>query len=273
MSENSVDKELERLRIKVRHLENQHEVVKLQYDKTTDEYLKILDDVSKTNKQLLNEITQRKKAEEQIKTSLAEKEVLLKEIHHRVKNNMQVISSLLQLQADRIHDEYYHAIFQEGIDRIQAMSLIHSLLYQTENLSCIDFSDYIPKLCNYLFSLYRTESNTVRISTDITDVSLKLDIAIPCGLIVNELISNSLKHAFPNNRDGEITLSMKESGEHIVLLRVSDNGIGMPDSLDWRNTDTLGLMLVSGLVERQLLGTIELRSSAGTEFIISFNSG
>ena len=257
---------------RLRHLQNQYGVVQEQYENTTHEYLKILDEISKTNKKLRKEVKQRKHAEMDLKNSLEVKEVLIREIHHRVKNNMQVISSLLQLQADRVEDEHGRRMFQESINRIQSMGLIHTLLYQEDSLSSIKFSDYIPGLCNNILSLYRTDDASIKVTTDISDIRLKLDSAIPCGLILNELISNSFKHAFPKGRNGEITISMKMTKDDMIELKVTDNGIGISSDLDWRNTDSLGLKLVTGLAERQLIGTIEHKNVEGTEFIIRFRN-
>ncbi|MFC1608119.1 sensor histidine kinase [Candidatus Latescibacterota bacterium] len=260
------------MEIRLRHLQNQHSVIQEQYEKTTNEYLTILDEISKTNIKLLQEVKQRKSAEEELQKSLDIKDVLLREVHHRVKNNMQVISSLLQLQAERIEDEHGRDMFKESINRIHAMGLIHTLLYQDDNLSSIKFSEYIPSLCNTLISLYSTKGISIKVNTYLADIRLKLDTALPSALILNELITNSFKHAFPKDRNGEVTISMKMTKEYTVELKVTDNGIGIPSKVDWRNTDSLGLKLVTDLVERQLFGTIEHTSTEGTEFTIRFRN-
>ena len=213
-------------------------------------------------------ITERKKAEEQIKASLKEKEVLLREIHHRVKNNLQVIASLLKLQAFRTENPEYQKLLKESVNRIQTMGLIHNLLYKSGNFKLIDFNEYINKLCDNLKSLFMVTIGDITITTDIQDVFMELDSAIPCGLIVNELISNSMKHAFPDFRTGEIGISMKSKVNDTIELIVEDNGIGIPESFDWENTESLGLNIVNLLV-RQLDGGIELIRNNGTLFRIT----
>jgi len=219
----------------------------------------------------------RRQAEERIKTSLAEKEVLLKEIHHRVKNNLQVISSLLNLQSGYISDISALQMFKESQNRVRSMSLIHEKLYQSKDLARIDFAEYIKDLANYLFRMYRRQAYNAKIRIDAEDVSLDIDTAIPCGLIVNELISNSLKYAFPTENEasvkrreseGEIGVELRSNDDHLMLI-VSDNGIGLPEDLDFRETESLGLQLVNTLTE-QLEGNIELIRKGGTTFKITF---
>jgi len=218
---------------------------------------------------LLGSIIERKRAEEKIKTALEEREVLLREIHHRVKNNLQIISSLLKLQSRYIEDEKYSGIFQESQDRIRSMALIHDRLYHSENLANIDFKDYIRNLASNLFHTYKASAGKIELKIDVEDVSLGIDTAIPCGLIINELVSNSLKHAFPDGREGEIKIILSSTDENEVELIVSDDGVGIPEELDFRNTASLGLQLVVALVE-QLQGEIELNRAKGTEFRIKF---
>ncbi|MCE5249054.1 PAS domain S-box protein [bacterium] len=216
------------------------------------------------------DITERKKAEEQIKKSLEEKEVLLKEIHHRVKNNMQVISSLLTLQSERIKNKRYLTMIHESINRIQTMALIHTMLYQSETLTHINFNDYIGKMILNIISLYSSTCSRVEVRREIHDIYFSIDKAIPCGLIINELVSNSFKHAFPHNKRGTITIEMKDTGDSGIMLKIIDDGIGISPEIDWRKTDSLGLKIVSLLVERQLFGSIELITDNGTEFDIAF---
>ncbi len=214
------------------------------------------------------DITERKKAEKQIKQSLREKEVLLREIHHRVKNNLQVISSLLNLQADHIKDRTYQGMLKESQNRIKSMALIHEKLYQSENLADIDFEEYITSLVYGLVRSYNVmEKVTPTIKVD--KVSLGIDAAIPCGLIINELVSNSLKYAFPGDRTGEITIQLHSTGNTVELV-VADNGVGIPDTIDFRNTQTLGLDLVTTLAEEQLDGEIMLDKTKETAFRITF---
>ena len=214
-------------------------------------------------------ITARKQVEEQIKTSLKEKEVLLREIHHRVKNNMQVITSLLSLQESKIDDDKYSNLLQESKDRITAMTLVHEKLYQSESLANINFPEYISSLASTLFQAYRTTGN-IALKMDVEDVSIRIDSAIPCGLILNELISNSLKHAFPDEREGEIRIDFHADDDDNITLIVGNNGVEFPEDLDWKNTESLGLQLVNLLTE-QLHGTIELDRSSGTAFEIRWH--
>jgi PAS domain S-box-containing protein len=218
---------------------------------------------------LQNEIAERRKAEDKLQKSLDEKEVLLKEIHHRVKNNMTVITSLLQLQSGHIEDEKYKDVFNNSINRIRSMALIHEKLYKSKDLSKINFNDYLEDMINSMFMSYGLTSSKVVLKTDVKDVALGIDTAIPCGLIINELVSNSLKYAFPKDRAGEIKVSLCRNDKGEVEMRVRDNGIGMPEDFDFTMTDTLGLSLVNALV-RQLQGKIELHREKGAGFIISF---
>jgi PAS domain S-box-containing protein len=215
------------------------------------------------------DITERKLHEEQLKKSLAEKEILLKEIHHRVKNNLQVISSLLNLQARYIKDEQARELFKESQNRVRSMALIHEKLYQSKDLARIDFAEYIRDLVMNLFSAYRINSDVITPKVDICGVILSVDVAIPCGLIISELVSNSIKYAFSAGREGEILISLLPEGNNGYTLTVSDNGIGFPKDLDIMNTETLGLQLVTTLTD-QLQGTIELNTDRGTEFKIKF---
>jgi len=218
------------------------------------------------------DITARKQAQEKLTASLKEKEVLLKEIHHRVKNNLQVISSLLSLQSQHITDKDSRAMFQESQSRVRAIALIHEKLYQSEDIAHIDIASYIQDLTALLFSTY-TVRNAIKVDITITDIFLTITTAIPCGLIINELVSNALKHAFPKERDGTITVSMTPSTNDSLILTVSDTGIGFPEEIDFRNTTTLGMQLVITLVE-QLEGTITLdRSEGRTTFTITFSGG
>jgi len=217
------------------------------------------------------DITERKQAENKITASLKEKEVLLKEIHHRVKNNMQVISSMLSLQSQYITDKESLTMFQESQNRIRSMALIHEKLYTSDDLAHIDIAAYMQDLTTSLFSTY-TVRNAIKVDIAITDIFLTITTAIPCGLIINELVTNALKHAFPKERDGTIAISMTPSTKDSLILTVSDTGIGFPKETDFRNTTTLGMQLVTSLVE-QLEGTITLDRSEGTTFTITFSGG
>ena len=216
------------------------------------------------------DITERKQAADKIKASLKEKEVLLKEIHHRVKNNLQVISSLLKLQSEYIKDKKSLQKFKESQDRVRSMALIHEKLYQSGDFASISFKDYIKDLVHRLFRSYEADSGKIALRMDLKDVLLGIDIAIPCGLILNELLSNSLKHAFPENREGKINVGLRSVEKNEIELKVSDNGVGLPEDIDFRKTETLGLHLVTILGEDQLGGKIELKRTGGTEFKIRF---
>jgi len=220
-------------------------------------------------------ITEREKAKEQIKASLKEKEVLLREIHHRVKNNLQVISSLLNLQSGYITDQRSLELFKECQTRVRSMSLIHERLYQSESLSRLSFSGYARALIEDLFHSYGVDREMVSYSMDIIDQPMKIDTAIPCGLIVNELVSNSLKYAFPGyhqiGRQGLIKISLGREGDGSLALSVSDNGIGLPQGFNIDKVESLGLQLVTTLVE-QLDGRLELKNKDGAFFRIIFRA-
>ncbi len=215
---------------------------------------------------VVHDITERKRAEEQIRISLEEKEVLLREIYHRVKNNMQIISSLLKLQSGYVKEEKYREMFKESQDRIMSMSLVHEKLYRSKDLARIDFKNYIMDLTRGLLQSYGDSAGSIKLNINVENILLGIDSAIPCGLIINELVTNSLKHAFPQGRKGEIKISLISTGENMIELTVSDNGVGFPKDLDFRRVNTLGLHLVTILAENQLHGEIILDQSSGTEF-------
>jgi two-component sensor histidine kinase len=218
---------------------------------------------------ILRDVTDRKQAEEKVKASLHEKNVLLREIHHRVKNNMQIISSLLRLQSRLIRDDKLIEMFMESQNRIRSMALIHEKLYQTEDFTKINFAEYIRSLTVHLFHTYRVNPNIIRMNTDVRKVFLDINKAIPCGLIINELVSNSLKHAFPDNIKGDICIRLSTDKQKKTKLTVSDDGIGMPKSVNLREPETLGLQLVSDLAN-QIEGKISLDRNKGTAYHISF---
>ncbi len=223
-----------------------------------------------TNEQLREEITQRKQGEEKIKASLKEKEVLLQEVHHRVKNNMQIISSLFNLQSGRIKDKQAFEIFKSSQNRVRSMALIHERFYQSKDMSRVDFDEYAQSLTSHLFSSHGISPGAVKLNLNIKDVFLDLNTAIPCGLIINEIISNSLKHAFPDGKKGEIEIAMHPLNKDEMEVIVSDNGVGLPKKVDFRKTDSLGLHLVNILAEDQLHGDIKLDRTKGTSFHIKF---
>ncbi len=203
------------------------------------------------------DITESKCAEEKMKAAFAEKVVLLREVHHRVKNNLQIISSLLDLQSDYLGDEQSRAIIRESQNRIRSMALIHQKLYQSESYAFVNFREYIEELATDLFVTYAREPHLIQLNVAVGDVTLGMDDAIPCGLIVNELVSNSLKHAFPDGRRGVISVQCHTVDDGRVALTVADTGVGLPSGFDCGNTESLGLQLVDMLV-RQLAGTVTI---------------
>lgn len=219
--------------------------------------------------ELERSMAERQRAEERLKTSLQEKEVLLREIHHRVKNNLQVIASLLNLQSKNIKDPQALGMFVESRNRVKSMAIIHEKMYQSKDLARIDFADYVRNLAASLCRTYRVQHDAVALTVDVADVYLSVDTAIPCGLIINELVSNSLKHAFPEGRTGEIAINLRLAGTDRYVLTVQDNGVGCPKDLDLHNSTSLGLQIVTALT-KQLEGDIELNREDGTTFQITF---
>jgi PAS domain S-box-containing protein len=216
------------------------------------------------------DITAHKLAEEQVKASLKEKEVLLRELYHRTRNNMNVIRGLLTLQSENVKNEQLSEVFRETENRILSMSLVHQKLYQSKDLSKVDLKSYIEELTNSLIGSYQVSPGRISVNLDTESILVSIDSAIPCGLIVNELMSNSLKHAFPDGRAGEIKLGLHSTEEGKIDLQFSDDGIGMPDDIDLRNPKSLGLRLITDLVEEQLDGNVELSRGVGTEIHITF---
>jgi two-component sensor histidine kinase len=215
-------------------------------------------------------ISESKQSEERIKASLSEKEVLLQEIHHRVKNNMQVIASLIKLQMNQENDERVRLILTESYGRVYAMSAIHEALHQSESLTEIVLTSYLSKIAHALFQTYSVRSADVDFVIESAVIHLSIEKANPLGLVVNELISNSLKHAFPDNRHGKIVIKINQPTSNEINLVVADDGIGFPAGLDWKNTGSLGLQLVKTLIENQLDGSIRQENTTGTKFIIFF---
>jgi PAS domain S-box-containing protein len=216
------------------------------------------------------DITARVRAEEQVKASLKEKEVLLRELYHRTKNNMQVISSMLALQALHVQDERVLSIFRDVENRIQSMALVHQKLYQSQNLSRIDLQEYIIDLVGLLMQSYKVPQDKIALAVDIESALVLIDTAIPCGLVLNELLSNVFKHAFPGDRAGEIKLCLHRTQDGALALQVSDNGVGFPEGLDLRKSDTLGLQTVFGIAERQLQGKVAVETERGVTWHIKF---
>jgi PAS domain S-box-containing protein len=219
---------------------------------------------------VFRDVTERKRSEQQIRASLREKEILLKEIYHRVKNNLQVISSLLNLQSARVLDQEAVKAFRESQQRVRSIALIHEKLYQSDNLAQVNLANYIRDLAAFAFQSLDSTQGAIRLIVQAENIFFNIDTAIPCGLILNELISNALKHAFPGGRRGELRIELFQSPDRRFTLVVSDNGIGIPADIDPRCTDTLGLQLVMSLVD-QLRGTLDVYRDGGTTFKITFS--
>ena len=217
--------------------------------------------------EITEDITERKLGEERLKSSLREKEVLLKEVHHRVKNNMQIISSLLNLQLSGIDQEPIRQILTESQNRIRSIALVHERMYKSDDLARIDFREYMKSLGSQLLQSYSSSSRYVNLIIEGDPIHLGVDQAVPCGLIMNELISNSLKHAFPGYREGTIKIHLLNGATNNIIVK--DDGVGMPDDSCLSNAQSMGMQLVAALVE-QLDGTITLDRSSGTQFTITF---
>ena len=220
--------------------------------------------------ELVSKERKRQEAEDFLKKSLAEKEVLLREVHHRVKNNMQIISSILRMQSRTIEDPNLKDFLQESQNRIHSMALIHENLYSNESLANIKFSNYVESLTGNIARTYANQQARVRFDFQMDDSYLPIDIAIPCGLIINELISNSFKYAFKNRDHGTISIHFKEE-ENSYKLTVRDDGIGISKDLDIKNTKSLGLKIIHKLA-KQIDGVLQSDFSNGTEFIITFKT-
>lgn len=210
--------------------------------------------------------------QDQLTSSLKEKDMLLREIHHRIKNNMQVISSLLRLQSMNIKDRKYADMFKESLNRIKSMALIHEKLYQSHNFISINLNEYLNSLISNILQSYMVETKRIKIKKEIKNFQIDLEKAVPCGLIVNELFSNALKHAFPDEREGQIEMVFSSNDENEIEILISDDGIGLPDDLDITHTESLGMNIVKLLVIDQLNGKIDIDRKAGTKFHIRFKN-
>ena len=216
------------------------------------------------------EIAERKIIEEKIKTALKEKETLIRELYHRTKNNMQVIYSLLGIKGSMVEDENTRIILEDMGNRIQTIALVHQMLYQSKNLSRIDLKDYITDLAKLLMDSYSVTEDNVKLFVDLESIMVLIDTAIPCGLIINELISNSFKHAFPDGRKGVISIHLSRSEKDIIELKISDNGVGISDSSDYLTGNTLGIQLFRNIAEDQLQGEVAFDSTNGVAYTITF---
>jgi PAS domain S-box-containing protein len=267
-----IDKKLQYITDLVKNMSTDSGTVEIPFGESNDRFIEIT-----LTKAVLGEerfivligrdITERKLSEKKLEASLKEKVSLISEIHHRVKNNMQIISSLMNLQASRLSDPLMQDVFQECRARVRSMAIIHEKLYASENLSRVDIKGYTMSLGSYLKGLYKKKNVIISVQGD--SVFLAIDRAVPCGLLLNELISNALKHAFPDERDGEIRINLTVGGVK-ASITVTDNGIGFPGHLDLQNASTLGLQLVNDLSE-QLSASISVESAAGTTFNLSMS--
>jgi PAS domain S-box-containing protein len=216
------------------------------------------------------DVTEQRRAEQALRASLQEKEILLKEIHHRVKNNMQIVSSLLNLQAAAIEDPRLRAVFEESRSRVRAMALVHETLYQSGNLARVNLAAYVPKLAKSILSLYGRRNEHTSLDVRMEEMELHIDQIVPCSLVFHELIANSCKHAFPEETRGRIFVRGRRLADHRVEFVIGDDGAGLPREVEVHAAPTLGLGLVAGLVEQQLGGTLELSRENGTRFTIRF---
>ncbi len=224
-----------------------------------------------TNEALISliDITDHKKADNKIRESLKEKEILLREIHHRVKNNLQIISVLLSLQSEEIEDPQILEKYKESENRIHSMALIHERMYQSKDLSSIDFSDYVENLIADITYAYGFDTQMLEIKMDLDKSNLSIETVMPLGLIINELVSNSLKYAFKDVENNKISIIFKKEENNKFKLEIIDNGRGFPEDIDFKNTKSLGLQLVNELVS-QIDGIINLERNKGSHFTIHF---
>lgn len=227
------------------------------------------EELANTVKMLEKEVSARKEAEQRLSKSLEEKEILFKEAHHRVKNNLQTVYSLLYLQSQMSDDAEVTELFRDCAERIQTMGMVHQQLSGSTDLTAIALPEYLRDLTAKLSNAYRKQGNNIEISIESNPVVLRVDVAIPCGLIVNELVSNALKHAFPKGEEGKIAVAFRLSNESELSLSVCDNGVGMARSVDSSDRGTHGLQLVKVLVD-QLDGSLEYRCAAGTAIEVRF---
>ena len=218
----------------------------------------------------ITDITDRKMLDQQLQALLKEKEVLLQEVHHRVKNNMQVIISMINLQCEKIEDKQICDELNKTLDRINSMALVHNQLFKSKDFLKVDINKYLNHIAENLFVSHGVDTAKISLKIGKNDMALSLDSAISCGLIIYELITNSLKYAFPENRKGEIRLEFGHFGDGQLEMRVSDDGVGVPMNFDFKDSDTSGVQIVKALAEHQLGGTVELDSTKGTKFLIRF---
>jgi two-component sensor histidine kinase len=230
--------------------------------------------LTEATRRLSDEVGERERAQEGLRASLGEKELLLKEIHHRVKNNLQVIVSLLRLQSSAFDDERARRVFRECQNRIQAMSLVHERLYQSNDFARVSLDHYIRQLVRGIVSSYGPTAERVAVRSEVEGVTLPIDTAIPCGFIINELVTNSIVHAFPGERGGSVLVALREVAPDTFELVVSDDGAGMPPDLRMDQLGTLGLYLVQTIARDQLRGSVDIVSpgrQGGTDVVVRFS--
>jgi two-component sensor histidine kinase len=214
------------------------------------------------------DITTSKKMQKQIESSLKEKDILLKEIHHRVKNNLQIIISLLNLQSGYIKDEASLKAVKEGQSRVRSMALVHEKFYQSDKVSEIDFAEYIQKLCHFIYQTYGDKTDRIEVKVKGDNVELDMDTAMPCGLLINEIVSNSYKYAFPGQNKGTITIELRKLNGKMSLM-INDNGVGFPENFNFENSESLGMQLIQALTS-QLDGELKVLRENGATFEVIF---
>jgi two-component sensor histidine kinase len=232
--------------------------------------VKVFVDLHEQRQRAERAVADLEQSQARLSASLREKDVLLREVHHRVKNNLQVVISLLRLQARRISDPDAIAAFTDTQNRIKAMALVHETLYQTTDLSRVSCHTYLQNLIKNLARTLPAGSTNIKLTVELDDDLINIDQAIPMGLVVNELIVNASEHAFPEHRKGRIEVSLGAGDDHELVLAVSDDGVGLPPGIDMKRADILGLRLVRSLAENQLQGSIEIITEGGTCFRITF---
>jgi len=227
-------------------------------------------ELSQANERLQVEVERRMRVEDHLTASLKEKDVLLSEIHHRVKNNLQIITSLLALQATRVDDEKVRDALSDCQNRVRSIALIHERLYRSRDVAKVDFAEYLQDVLKAFRQTNWERTVSIAITTHVEEICLGISLAIPCSLIINELVTNCLKHAFPDGRRGTVTIGFRREGEDRYVLQVHDDGVGLPPDLDYRSTSSLGLQLVVNLTELQLQGSLQVASGPGTTFTVRF---
>lgn len=241
-----------------------------QLSRSFSQMMESLKTITTSRDDLNQEVEERKKIELELKSSLKEKEILLREVHHRVKNNMQIVQSLLRLQSGKIDNQELKQAIQDSINRIRSMALIHETLYRSDDFSDLDLDAYFKSIVEGLYKIYYTPDKNITWQVTLDSVRLDIDKSIACGLIVNELVTNSLKYAFADARDGQISVQLKQLDDQTAVLSVTDDGTGMQKSFHWKSVDSLGFQIVGMLSEDQLDGHLDVSSNNGLAVVIHF---